>query len=510
MQLSKKTLSKVNGAVQSVPSLSYFELPEKVLQFGTGVLLRGLPDYFIDKANKQRIFNGRIVMVKSTDGGDADAYEPQDSLYTQCIKGVYHQQVVEEYIINAAVSRVLSARNQWKEVLACAANPQLEIIISNTTEVGIVLVEEDNIYNEPPVSFPGKLLAFLYERFKVFNGDMNKGLVIVPTELITDNGDKLQSILMELAHINKCDYAFIDWLENANQFCNTLVDRIVPGKLPDAQHKLVEDRLGYKDDLMIMSEAYSLWAIESAHPRVKEVLSFAKADPSVIITKDINKHRELKLRLLNGSHTFSCGLAHLAGFDTVKEAMENEVISLYIYDLMVHEIAPCIVDEQLTALEAHEFANKVIDRFRNPFLDHRWINITMQYTHKMKMRNVPLLRKHYQQDLYVPGYMALGFAAYLLFMKCEPGESGRYYGHVNNQPYVVQDDQAGYFHQLWKENSPAEVVKKALANEHLWGTDLSALPGFAFAVEFYLESIIHRGAASSLRLLTTKGVNIEG
>src|SRR5688572_726770 len=183
MQLSKKTIPKVNELIHSVPQPSCFALPEKVLQFGTGVLLRGLPDYFIDKANKQGLFNGRIVMVKSTDSGDTNAYKLQDGLFTQCVKGIFNQEITEEYIINASISRVLSARSQWSEVLACAANPHLEIIISNTTEVGIVLVEDDDIKGNPPASFPGKLLAFLYERYKVFNADINKGLVIVPTEL---------------------------------------------------------------------------------------------------------------------------------------------------------------------------------------------------------------------------------------------------------------------------------------------------------------------------------------
>ena len=161
MQLSKKTLAQLNGTVQSVPVSSLFDLPEKVLQFGTGVLLRGLPDYYIDKANKQGIFNGRVVIVKSTDSGDTDAFVTQDGLFTQCVKGINQQKMTEEYIINASISRVLSAKSKWKEVLACAANPALEIIISNTTEVGIVLVEDDKIQGNPPVSFPAKLLAFL-------------------------------------------------------------------------------------------------------------------------------------------------------------------------------------------------------------------------------------------------------------------------------------------------------------------------------------------------------------
>lgn len=499
IQLSKKILPILSGALKSVPSASLFELPEKVLQFGTGVLLRGLPDYYIDKANKQGVFNGRIVVVKSTDKGDTAAFELQDGLYTQCIRGISNQTMPRKYIVNASISRVLSAKSQWEEVMACATNPDMEVIISNTTEVGIMLVEDDNIKGKPPVSFPARLLAFLQERYKYFQGDVNKGMVIIPTELITDNGSKLQSIVVELAHLNNCDYKFIDWLENANCFCNSLVDRIVPGKMPVAQQKAAETELGYSDELMIMSEVYSLWAIESSSPKVKNVLSFAKTDETVLITNDINKHRELKLRLLNGTHTFSCSVAFLAGFDTVKDAMEDISMSLYIHDLMINEIAPCICNENIPVLEAHEFSNKVIERFRNPFIDHRWLSITLNYTYKMKMRNIPMLLKHYEHDLCVPEYMALGFAAYLLFMKCEQGKSGTYYGKINDTPYPVQDDHADYYYQLWKNHTLSEISKKNLSNNALWGAYLSELPGFALAVKFYMESIQERGVLETLK-----------
>jgi tagaturonate reductase len=499
MQLSKQTLAQLNGAVQSMPTEALFTLPEKVLQFGTGVLLRGLPDYYIDKANKQGIFNGRVVIVKSTDSGDTDGYSAQDGLFTHCIKGIRQQKMTEEYIINASISRVLSAKSQWQQVLACASNPEMEIILSNTTEVGIVLVEDDKISGTPPVSFPGKLLSFLYERYKAFNGDLGKGMVIVPTELITDNGSKLQSIVMELAHLNNADYAFIDWLENANSFCNSLVDRIVPGKLPASQLKETEAKLGYKDELMIMSEPYSLWAIETANPKVKDVLTFAQADEGIVITTDIHKQRELKLRLLNGTHTFSCGIAFLAGFETVKEAMADKAFGLYVYDLMHHEIAPCVSSEKISVLEARAFSGNVLDRFRNPFIDHKWISITLNYSHKMRTRNIPLLLKHFEQDLYIPGSMALGFAAYLLFMKCEPRESGTYYGEANGVAYPIQDEQAGYFQQLWKTSKPSEIAKKALSNVQLWGADLTTLPGFAYAVQSYLNGIMEQGAAATLK-----------
>ena len=222
MLLSKFNLKNINTGRVAVPDEALFDLPEKVLQFGTGVLLRGLPDYFIDKANKQGIFNGRIVVVKSTDGGDAAAFEKQDGLYTICVRGIEGGNKHEENIVCSSISRVLSAKNEWNKILECAHNPQMKIIISNTTEVGIELVQDD-IRRYPPVSFPGKLLAFLYERYKAFAGSRQSGMVIIPTELIVDNGKKLESIVTELAYLNALEESFIDWLETSNTFCNSLV-----------------------------------------------------------------------------------------------------------------------------------------------------------------------------------------------------------------------------------------------------------------------------------------------
>ncbi len=462
-------------------------LPEKVLQFGTGVLLRGLPDYYIDKANKQGIFNGRIVVVKSTGNGGADEFSNQDCLYTHCIKGVKNNEVVDETIINSSIRRVLSAKTNWQDILATAANPEMQLILSNTTEVGIVFDENDNITNNPPNSFPGKLLAWLHHRYQIFNGSKECGVAIVPTELITDNGTKLKMIIEQLATKLNMDKAFTDWLFTANDFCNSLVDRIVPGKMPEAQHKATEEKLGYEDDLMIMSEVYSLWAIETTSQRTKNILNFSAIDNGIIIAPNINKYREIKLRLLNGTHTFSCGLAFLAGFDVVKDAMANKSMNLFVYDLMKHEIGPCIENVEITRLESYEFAKNVLDRFRNPYIDHRWLSITLNFTGKMKMRNVPLLTEHYNRFNNVPQYMAIGFAAYLLFMKATTKDGDKYFGNNNGTSYHIQDEWANYYFEVWQNNNVEEVVKAVLSNENLWSVDLNKLDGFANAVTKYLK-----------------------
>jgi tagaturonate reductase len=480
MILSRKNLSNISEKNLNVPSEKLLELPEKVLQFGTGVLLRGLPDYFIDKANKQGVFNGRVVVVKSTSQGGTDSFADQDGLFTHCIRGLEGETKIEENIINASISRVLSAKEQWSEILECGANPDIEIIISNTTEVGIALVKEDKVDSVPPVSFPGKLLAVLYRRFKTFNGDPSKGMVIVPTELIVDNGKKLEAIVLELAHLNGLDPAFMDWLEKANHFCDSLVDRIVPGKLPPAELELFQQQYEYNDDLMIMSESYSLWAIESDDEMVKEKLSFYKTHEGIVIAPDINKFRELKLRLLNGTHTFTCALAHLAGCTTVKEAMDDEAISGYVAALMINEIAPAIVSSNLSLSEAKAFAEKVRDRFRNPFIEHKWLSISVQYSSKMKMRNVPVLLKHYQKEGSVPELMALGFAAYLLFMNCT--KSGdQFIGSAGGKQYVIQDDHARWFAER-NDLADEELLQAVLSDTAFWEHDLSQLDGFKKAV----------------------------
>ncbi len=504
--LTRYTLKNILPEKQiTVPAEAIFDLPEKVLQFGTGVLLRGLPDYFIDKANRQGIFNGRIVVVKSTGGGDASAFDKQDGLYTICVRGIEDDIKVEENIINASISRVVSARSAWGEVLKCAHNPEMKVVISNTTEVGITFVKDD-IHLSPPVSFPGKLLSFLYERYKAFKGSPDSGLVIVPTELITENARKLEAIVLELAHLNGLEEAFMDWLDTSNYFCNSLVDRIVPGAPPAAEKERLQQELGYTDDLLIISEVYRLWAIETGSDKVKEILSFSQADAGVAIAPDITKFRELKLRLLNGTHTLSCALAILSGFTTVKEAMADDTFATWMNALMINNIIPAVVDESISDQDARRFAAQVLDRFRNPYLDHKWVSIAVQYSSKMKMRNLPLLMKYVDRFDTAPEFFALGFAAYLLVMKVHPADGG-FQGEVNDNVYQLQDDKAAHFSEKWATLPAEKLVTDVLQDEVLWGTDLSELGKFAALVTKSLQSLMEDGAKQTMhRMLTDKSV----
>jgi len=501
MQLSKQNISQIRNSNIVIPSTAVFALPEKVLQFGTGVLLRGLCDYFIDKANRQNIFNGRIVVVKSTDGGDAGAFDKQDNLYTLCVRGIVEGNKIEENIISSAISRVLSAKQDWKEILKCAHNQHLQIIISNTTEVGLQLVKE-SIHQEPPSSYPAKLLAFLYERYQAFVGAPEAGMIIIPTELVTDNGKKLFHIVEELAHFNHLDEDFIVWLKEHNHFCNSLVDRIVPGK-PDATTLTqLQNELGYEDQLLSVCEVYRLWAIEGDYHE-KNILSFFEADEGVVIEPHIEVYKELKLRLLNGTHTLTCGLAFLSGFTTVKEGMSDAALSTFVSDLMFKEIGQAIPyplpDDTIV-----DFGKKVLDRFRNPYLQHQWHNITLQYTSKMKMRNILVLERYYELYNTAPENFALGFAAYILFMKAVKKEGEKYFGERNGEYYAINDEKASYFYEVWQNNSVDDVVTTVLHNQDLWSVDLSHFYDFADAVKKYLKLIMEQGAAAVLASLQTQ------
>jgi tagaturonate reductase len=276
------------------------------------------------------------------------------------------------------------------------------------------------------------------------------------------------------------------------------------GKLPAAEQEFAESKLGYTDELMIMSEPYRLWAIETSSERTKNILSFSACDQGIVLAPDINKFRELKLRLLNATHTLSCGLAHLSGFSTVKEAMRDETFVSYISALMHEEIIPLVAQNNISAEEANAFAQQVIDRFKNPYIEHLWLNITTQYTSKMGMRAVPLVEKQYAQNGETPELMALGFAAFLLFMDSEEKNEKHFYGRANGTDYRIQDDKASLLNSKWRQATAETVAAAALGDEEIFGADLAQYPGFAAEVSRMLEMLKQSGAANTLRSILAK------
>lgn len=465
---------------------TYFTYPEKILQFGTGVLLRGLVDYLVDQANKKGIFKGRIVVVKSTDGPVTE-FSAQDNLFTTSIKGVSQGELVNQRIINASISRVLQSNAEWQEILAAVRQPDLQVIISNTTEVGIQYVEE-KIEGVVPASYPGKLLAILQERYTHFNGASHSGFVIVPTELVVNNGHLLQEIVLKLATYNKLPEAFINWIKTDNQFCNSLVDRIVPGKPKELD--TLQEEAGYRDQLWIDAEPFLLWAIEG-NESISSRLSFCEADPRMLITPDITPYREQKLRILNGSHTISVPLGYLSGHSTVYECMSDAYMQTFFRSVIREEIVPTIKD---ACPQAPAFAEDVLDRFANPYIAHKLLSITFQESSKMNARNVKTFVRYYEQQHILPAHMSLGFAAMLLFLRPAKEENGQYAGKRGDEYYTITDDNAPIFAAYWKESSDLSgMVKKVCADKRLWETDLSVLPGFADAVTGHLKAMLYEG-----------------
>ena len=488
LKLSKKTLSEINAPSVIMPSADNSQaLPVKVLQFGTGVLLRGLVDDVIDKANKNFVFNGSIAVIKSTAAGDTKAFAEQDNLYTLLIKGIQNNELVNEAILNSAVSKVLLANEQWDTILKEAENAELRVIVSNTTEIGIQLKEE-SIQLTPPSSFPAKLLAVLYHRFKTFKGCAESGLVIIPTELLPDNAVILKSIIKQLMAYNKLEPEFGKWIDDHNHFCNSLVDKIVTGRPSAEEQEQFEQESGYRDELLIVAEPYCLWAIEG-NEEVKSILSFEQTNDGVVVIPDIEVHRELKLRLLNGTHTLSCAMALYLGFDVVNESTNDEQFSNYINEIMaeIRSAMPVPTDEKL----AEDFSAGVLDRFRNPYIQHLWTAIAQQYTTKIVTRVLPVLKKHYQLHNTPPAVIAKGFAAYLFLMSKLVKKDDGFYLDLKNIQHSYKDEKAALVFDIYASAPKENLAAAMFSKQELWCEDLTQLPLFADTVQQYLNNMFN-------------------
>ncbi len=468
MKLSKENL--INIAVHNIdlPHSSIFDLPEKVIQFGTGSLLRGLPDDFIHRANQAGLFNGRILVVKSTTQGDSSAFNTQDALYTLCVQGYSNGKIVDRQQVNASISRVLSAQQSWSEILETATNPQMEILLSNTTEAGLV-EDKGDIEDNPPASFAAKVTAYLYIRFRHFNGDPSKGLIIIPTELVPDNAQVLKKIILKIAERQNLNPEFVSWIKEANHFCNSLVDRIVPGSISSS-------KFPYEDLLAIMAEPYCLWAIETDSGTVNKQLSFAAIDPAVKLVANIEQYKEIKLRLLNATHTLCCGIALLSSVEYVKDFFQVPAFERYIRHILFNEIGPTLQHyAHIEQAAWEEFGRAVIDRFKNPFLAHRWHAIVLQYTTKMKMRVFPLIAPWYSFQGKPPVGLAIGVAAYLLVIR--EAASGRLVFQDDLQPKLSQ-----YINGL-------KSTHDLLSDKDIWELSLADYPEFSNLVQELVEFI---------------------
>lgn len=487
------TSAAPKASAVNLPAPSLLELPERAVQFGTGGFLRGFVEFFIDAANRTGSFDGRIVAIGSTGSGRDDIVNDQNGLYTLVTEGIENGRPVREFRLISSLSRALSANAEWDQVLQLARNPEIALVFSNTTEVGIVLDPDDEL-GEPPRSFPGKLTAFLYERARTFGYSAESGLQIIPCELVDRNGERLRAIVAELGTRWNLGESFQRWLGANVVFCNTLVDRIVPGSpSPDRRNEL-EQILNYRDALITVCEPYRLFAIECPAD-CRGALRFADADPGIILASDIEPYRQRKVRLLNGAHSLLAPVALQCGATTVAEAMSDDLVGAYLRRTMY--------DELVTALDAPNagtFAREVLERFANPYLEHSLFDITLHGTAKMKVRVVPSVQDFVAREHRVPELIAFGFAAFLLFLRGDLQASRRSSGLP-----VPADEQGASIRRLWEtaEHATAsrEIARGACADQSLWGSSLGDLPGFEDAVAAHLTRMQELGVRAALSQL---------
>ena len=459
-------------------------LPERVLQFGTGAFLRGFADAYVDEANAAGRLGGRVVMVGSTGSGRAATLEAQDGLYTLCVRGLRDGTPVDETHLVTSVSRAVPASDDWDAVLAVARDPALRLVVSNTTEVGIVDDPEDGRDLDPPRSFPAKLAAALAARAEALGYD-GGGLVVLPCELIEGNGDRLRQLVVAHGERWGLDPRFFDWLDREVTFCNTLVDRIVPGT-PDDPDDLL-DRLGYRDALLTVAEPYRLWAIEG-DDALAERLPLSGLD-GVIVTEDLRPYRERKVRVLNGGHTATVSAALLCGLETVAEAVSDPDVGRFVRRLVLDEIVPSLdVDPEM----AEAYAREVLDRFANPFVRHALLDITFQQTAKLGVRVVPSVVGYAEVTGEAPPLLAFGVAAFLAATR--PGAL------PDDRP---ADDAAGDWRARWADVEPgdADALRRFAQGALATWDGLRDVDGFADRVADALVAIERDGCRPALQTL---------
>lgn len=446
------------------PRADMLQLPERAVQFGTGAFLRGFIEYFLDEANTQRRFNGRVVLVGSTDSGRDRAFTTQDGLFTLQTVGAREEDA--ELRIVASASRALSARSSWQGVLDVARQPDIAIVFSNTTEAGFALDDADVTLTDAPQSFPAKLTAFLYERAQTFNFDANRGVVVVPCELLENNGDALKSLVRTLATRWWLGAQFLDWLDESVPFCNTLVDRIVPGAPPENERESLMASLGYNDELLTVAEPYRLFVIE-ANAATRARLPFVDADRGIIVTDNIRAYRERKVRLLNGTHTAMAAVGLLAGVDTVYGAMRDANVATFGRELLLGAIAPKVV-----APDARTFGEDVLLRFANPHVHHRLTDIATQGTLKLRVRLLPVVQRYTLASQPIPRALIVAIAAQLVLR--HPQSASQLAARGITLP---KDDLGERVRRHWEIAPQAfDGIAHILADSAIWNEDLSRMP----------------------------------
>ncbi len=463
--------------------------PVKVLQFGEGNFLRAFVDYMIDIANEQTDFNGSIVLVKPIAFGNLDRFHEQDCRYTVILRGLENGERVEKTRLITSVSDAVDAIAEYEKYAAYAKEDSLRFIVSNTTEAGIVLDPEDQFDLCPPRSYPGKLTKFLYERAVHFDFAEDKGLIMLPVELIDDNGIMLKKCVLELAKIWQLGDRFTAWLESACIFTSTLVDRIVTGYPRDDAAQLCET-LGYEDQLLDTAEPFGLWVIESPKDLSGELPLPACGLP-VIYTDNQKPYKQRKVRILNGAHTSFVPAAFQLGYDIVLDAMNDLLVASFMHDTLHEEVIPTLT---LPKEDLLSFADAVTQRFRNPFIKHALLSICLNSVSKWRARCMPSLLVYQQQTGTLPARLTFSLAALISLYRGGVLKDGKLECLRGGEPYTLQDDGAVLSFFDANRDTPAEALAKAfIEREDFFGPDLKAVPGFEEAVACYLKEIEEKG-----------------
>lgn len=468
--------------------------PIKVVQFGEGNFLRAFVDYMIDIANEQGKFDGDIVLVKPIEFGILDSFHAQDCQYTVSLRGIADG---EAKILNRRVTSVadaVDAYNDYHKYMGLAGLDTLRFVVSNTTEAGIVFDSTDQFDAKPPKSFPGKLTQFLYHRFKTFHGDPSKGLVMLPVELIDDNGIMLKKCVMQLIDLWDLSDEFKAWVEEACIFTSTLVDRIVTGYPRDT----IEDEwksLGYEDRLMVTGEPFALWVIESAKDIGNE-FPLPEAGLPVIFTDNQKPYKQRKVRILNGAHTSFVPASYLCGNDTVKESMDDPDIRNFMEKTIFDEVIPTLT---LPEDELREFAEAVITRFNNPYVKHALLSISLNSVYKWRARCMPSLLGYADKFRKLPDRLAFSLAALMAFYHGTEIHDKALIGHRDGQEYNILDDMAVL--EFFRDNCEKDTktfVTAFLGNESFFGQDLNQVAGLTDAVSGYLDDIKTNGIRAAV------------
>ncbi|ARK29554.1 tagaturonate reductase [Halalkalibacter krulwichiae] len=480
------------------------DLPEKIIQFGEGNFLRGFVDWMVHEMNKQGLFNGKVVAIQPTPHGKVvPKLKAQNCLYTLALRGIENGQVVESNEIISSISRAINPYSDWEQVLKVAESKDLEFVFSNTTEAGLTYLEEAYNPTSSPLSFPGKVAAFLYHRYQVMNGSPDAGLVMIPCELVEGNGDVLKELVVRYATDWKLSTDFIQWVEECNQFCNTLVDRIVTG-YPKDNIDQYNELLGYEDVLLTAGEPYHMFAIE-ANEDVSMRLPFDKAGLNVK-WGDVTPYRELKVRLLNGPHTMMFAACYLSGVDTVLEAMEDENLSEFIKQGIYEEILPTVKMEDS---EKRQFVDSVIERFLNPYNKHYLADIGMNAVYKFKSRLIPSLLDYVKAENSLPRSIVFSLAALFVYYRSDRTEGEFLIGKREADEYTIRDNKEAItaFSNAWNDFDGSEsglenLVSGLLERSDLWGMNLNEIIGLQDMLVAFLSNILQDGMKESVKKRT--------